>query len=127
MDKIWNVLASRGSVVPLFISQIKARNQLTLTEPCMTRFVMKLEETVDLVLFAFENGISGDIFVQKAPAYTIEVLAQVTEELFKVDNEIKVIGILHGEKMYETLLTDEECTHAIDMGNIYRVPAIKEI
>lgn len=120
-----NVLASRGSVVPLFISQIKAGNPLTLTEPSMTRFVMTLEEAVDLVLFAFENGTSGDIFVQKAPACTIEVLAQATKELFKADNEIKVIGIRHGEKMYETLLTDEECAHAIDMGNFYRVPADK--
>lgn len=120
-----NVLASRGSVVPLFISQIKAGTPLTLTEPSMTRFVMTLEEAVDLVLFAFENGTSGDIFVQKSPACTIEVLAQATKELFNVDNEIKVIGIRHGEKMYETLLTDEECAHAIDMGNFYRVPADK--
>lgn len=120
-----NVLASRGSVVPLFISQIKAGNPLTLTEPSMTRFVMTLEEAVDLVLFAFENGTSGDIFVQKAPACTIEVLAQATKELFNEDNEIKVIGIRHGEKMYETLLTDEECAHSIDMGNFYRVPADK--
>lgn len=120
-----NVLASRGSVVPLFISQIKAGNPLTLTEPSMTRFVMTLEEAVDLVLFAFENGTSGDIFVQKAPACTIEVLAQATKELFKAENKIKVIGIRHGEKMYETLLTDEECAHAIDMGNFYRVPADK--
>lgn len=120
-----NVLASRGSVIPLFISQINAGNPLTVTEPTMTRFVMTLEEAVDLVLFAFENGESGDIFVQKAPACTIEVLAQATKELFNADNEIKVIGIRHGEKMYETLLTDEECAHAIDLGNFYRVPADK--
>ena len=120
-----NVLASRGSVVPLFINQIKEGNPLTLTEPSMTRFVMTLEEAVDLVLFAFENGESGDIFVQKAPACTIEILARAVKELFKADNEIKVIGIRHGEKMYETLLTDEECANAIDLGNFYRVPADK--
>ncbi len=120
-----NVLASRGSVVPLFIKQINDGNPLTLTEPTMTRFVMTLEEAVDLVLFAFENGTSGDIFVQKAPACTIEVLANAVKELFHANNEIKVIGIRHGEKMYETLLTDEECAHAIDMGDFYRVPADK--
>ena len=120
-----NVLASRGSVVPLFINQIKEGNPLTLTEPSMTRFVMTLEEAVDLVLFAFENGESGDIFVQKAPACTIEVLAKAVKELFHADNELKVIGIRHGEKMYETLLTDEECVNAIDLGNFYRVPADK--
>ena len=120
-----NVLASRGSVVPLFINQIKEGNPLTLTEPSMTRFVMTLEEAVDLVLFAFENGESGDIFVQKAPACTIEILAKAVKELFRADNEIKVIGIRHGEKMYETLLTDEECANAIDLGNFYRVPADK--
>ena len=101
-----NVLASRGSVVPLFINQIKEGNDLTVTEPSMTRFVMTLEEAVDLVLFAFEHGESGDIFVQKAPACTIDVLAHAVKDLFNVDNEIKVIGIRHGEKMYETLLTD---------------------
>lgn len=120
-----NVLASRGSVVPLFINQINEGNPLTLTEPSMTRFVMTLEEAVDLVLFAFENGQSGDIFVQKAPACTIDVLAKAVKELFHAENEIKVIGIRHGEKMYETLLTDEECSNAIDMGNFYRVPADK--
>ena len=120
-----NVLASRGSVIPLFISQINAGNPLTVTEPTMTRFVMTLEEAVDLVLFAFEHGESGDIFVQKAPACTIDVLAKATKELFEVNNEIKVIGIRHGEKMYETLLTDEECSHAIDLGDFYRVPADK--
>ena len=120
-----NVLASRGSVVPLFINQINAGNPLTVTEPSMTRFVMTLEEAVDLVLFAFEHGESGDIFVQKAPACTIEVLAQAVKNLFKVNSETKVIGIRHGEKMYETLLTDEECANAIDLGEFYRVPADK--
>lgn len=120
-----NVLASRGSVVPLFINQIKEGSVLTVTDPTMTRFVMTLEEAVDLVLFAFENGESGDIFVQKAPACTIDILAQAIKELFRADNEIKVIGIRHGEKMYETLLTDEECANAIDMGDFYRVPCDK--
>ena len=120
-----NVLASRGSVIPLFIKQINDGMPLTVTEPSMTRFVMTLEEAVDLVVFAFENGESGDIFVQKAPACTIEVLAEATKRLFEVENEIKVIGIRHGEKMYETLLTDEECANAIDLGNFYRVPADK--
>lgn len=120
-----NVLASRGSVVPLFINQINEGNPMTVTEPTMTRFVMTLEEAVDLVLFAFENGTSGDIFVQKAPACTIDILAKAVKELFHADNEIKVIGIRHGEKMYETLLTDEECAHAIDLGDFYRVPADK--
>ena len=118
-----NVLASRGSVVPLFINQIKEGNDLTVTEPSMTRFVMTLEEAVDLVLFAFEHGESGDIFVQKAPACTIEVLAKAVQQLFHAENDIKVIGIRHGEKMYETLLTKEECAKAVDMGNFYRVPA----
>ncbi|TWH79363.1 nucleoside-diphosphate sugar epimerase/dehydratase [Sedimentibacter saalensis] len=120
-----NVLCSRGSVVPLFIEQIKAGLPLTVTEPSMTRFIMSLEEAVELVLFAYENAQSGDIMVQKAPATTIEVLAQAVKELFNADNEIKVIGIRHGEKMYETLLTKEESVHAIDMGNFYRVPADK--
>lgn len=99
--------------------------ELTVTEPTMTRFIMSLEEAVELVVFAFENAQSGDIMVQKAPACTIEVLARAVLELFDVKNEIKVIGIRHGEKMYETLLTNEECGHAIDMGNFYRVPADK--
>ena len=118
-----NVLCSRGSVVPLWIEQIKAGNPITITEPAMTRFVMSLEEAVDLVLFAFENGASGDILVQKAPACTIEVLAKAVCELFAPETEIKVIGIRHGEKMYETLLTNEECASAVDMGDFYRVPA----
>ena len=120
-----NVLCSRGSVVPLWIDQIREGKPITITEPAMTRFVMSLEEAVDLVLFAFENGESGDILVQKAPACTIEVLAEAVKELFAPDKEIKVIGIRHGEKMYETLLTNEECANAIDMGDFYRVPADK--
>lgn len=120
-----NVLCSRGSVVPLFIGQIKEGKPLTVTEPEMTRFIMSLEEAVELVVFAFENAQSGDIMVQKAPACTIRVLTQAVKELFNADNEVKVIGIRHGEKMYETLLTNEECAHAIDMGHFYRVPADK--
>ena len=108
-----------------FIEQIKNNQPLTVTDPTMTRFIMSLEEAVELVLFAFENAESGDILVQKAPACTIGVLAQAVKELFRVDNDIKVIGIRHGEKMYETLLTNEECAHAVDMGNFYRVPADK--
>lgn len=118
-----NVMCSRGSVIPLFIEQIKAGNPLTVTEPTMTRFIMSLEEAVELVIFAFENAAAGDIMVQKAPACTIEVLAQAVKELFHSKNEIKVIGIRHGEKMYETLLTNEECARATDMGGFYRVPA----
>ena len=98
---------------------------MTVTEPAMTRFIMSLDEAVELVLFAFENAQSGDIMVQKAPACTIEILAQSVKEIFHADNEIKIIGIRHGEKMYETLLTNEECAHAVDMGNFYRVPADK--
>lgn len=120
-----NVLCSRGSVVPLFIEQIKQGKPLTITEPNMTRFIMSLEEAVELVLFAYENAESGDIMVQKAPASTIGDLAQAVKELFHSDNQIKIIGIRHGEKMYETLLTNEECAHAIDMGNFYKVPADK--
>lgn len=120
-----NVMCSRGSVIPLFIEQIKSGKPLTVTEPKMTRFIMSLEEAVELVIFAFNNAESGDIMVQKAPATTIEVLAKAVKELFHADNEIKVIGIRHGEKMYETLLTNEECGHSIDMGNFYRVPADK--
>ena len=120
-----NVMCSRGSVIPLFIEQIKNGQALTITEPKMTRFIMSLEEAVELVLFAFEHAENGDIMVQKAPACTIEVLAQAVMELFHADNEIKIIGIRHGEKMYETLLTNEECAHAIDMGDFFRVPADK--
>ena len=120
-----NVLCSRGSVVPLWIDQIRAGNPITITEPSMTRFVMSLDEAVDLVLFAFEHGVSGDILVQKAPACTIEVLAKAVTELFAPGHEIRVIGIRHGEKMYETLLTNEECANAIDLGDFYRVPSDK--
>ncbi len=118
-----NVLASRGSVVPLFVEQIKAGKPLTVTDPTMTRFIMTLSEAVDLVLYAYEHAHTGDILVQKAPASTIGDLALAVRELFGADNEIRSIGIRHGEKMYETLLTDEECAHAIDLGNFYRVPA----
>ncbi len=120
-----NVMCSRGSVIPLWIDQIKNGNPITITEPSMTRFIMSLDEAVDLVLFAFENGVSGDILVQKAPACTIETLAKAVCELFAPDTEIKVIGIRHGEKMYETLLTNEECANAMDMGDFYRVPSDK--
>lgn len=120
-----NVLCSRGSVVPLWIEQIKAGNPITITEPSMTRFIMSLDEAVDLVLFAFEKGVSGDILVQKAPACTIEVLAKAITKLFEPGHEIRVIGIRHGEKMYETLLTNEECANAVDMGKFYRVPCDK--
>ena len=120
-----NVMCSRGSVIPLWIEQIKSGNPITITEPSMTRFIMSLDEAVDLVLFAFENGNTGDILVQKAPACTIEVLAKAVTELFESKEQIKVIGIRHGEKMYETLLTNEECTNAIDMDKFYRVPCDK--
>jgi UDP-glucose 4-epimerase len=121
-----NVMCSRGSVIPLWIDQIRNRQPITLTEPNMTRFIMSLEEAVDLVLFAFEHGTSGDILVQKAPACTIQTQAEAVCELFGGDKKnIKIIGIRHGEKMYETLLTNEECAHAIDMGKFYRVPCDK--
>ena len=120
-----NVMCSRGSVIPLWIDQIRNGLPITLTEPSMTRFIMSLDEAVDLVLFAFQNGVSGDILVQKAPACTIEVLAQAVTGLFAPGHEIRVIGIRHGEKMYETLLTNEECANAIDLGNFYRVPSDK--
>ena len=119
-----NVMCSRGSVIPLWIDQIRNGNPITLTEPKMTRFIMSLEEAVDLVLFAFEHGQNGDILVQKAPACTMRVQAEAVCELFNGKKEdIKVIGIRHGEKMYETLLTKEECAKAVDMGDFYRVPA----
>lgn len=121
-----NVMCSRGSVIPLFIEQIKEKKPLTITNPNMTRFIMSLDEAIDLVMFAFENAKSGDIMVQKAPACTIGVLAQAVKEIFHAENEdVKIIGIRHGEKMYETLLTNEECVHAIDMGDFYRVPCDK--
>ena len=121
-----NVMCSRGSVIPLWIDQIKSSNPITITDGTMTRFIMSLDEAVDLVLFAFENGENGDILVQKAPACTIQTQAEAVCELFGGNKEsIKVIGIRHGEKMYETLLTNEECANAIDMGNFYRVPCDK--
>ena len=118
-----NVMCSRGSVIPLFIDQIKAGNPITITDPHMTRFLMSLEEAVDLVLFAFEHGESGDILVQKADASTIGVLAQAIKEIFDPNAEIQYIGVRHGEKHHETLLTKEECQHAFDMGRYFRVPA----
>jgi len=118
-----NVMCSRGSIIPLFIKQIKEGKPLTITEPNMTRFMMSLDESVDLVLFAFRNAEPGDIFVQKAPAATIITLATALKELFKADNEIKIIGARHGEKMYETLCGKEEMSKAIDMGHFYRIPA----
>ena len=122
-----NVMCSRGSVIPLWIEQIRLGNSVTITDPKMTRFIMSLEEAVDLVLFAFEHAASGDILVQKAPACTIETQAKAVIKLFDPEHktEIKVIGIRHGEKMYETLLTNEECANTIDMGNFYRVPCDK--
>lgn len=119
-----NVMCSRGSVIPLWIDQIKSGNPITVTEPNMTRFIMSLEEAVDLVLFAFEHGENGDLLIKKAPACTIQTQAEAVCELFGGKKEdIKVIGIRHGEKMYETLLTNEECAKAVDMGDFYRVPA----
>ena len=119
-----NVMCSRGSVIPLWIDQIRSGQPITLTEPSMTRFIMSLEEAVDLVLFAFEHGENGDLLIQKAPACTIQTQAEAVCELFGGSKEdIKIIGIRHGEKLYETLLTNEECAKAIDMGNFYRVPA----
>ena len=119
-----NVMCSRGSVIPLWIDQIKAGNPITVTEPNMTRFIMSLEEAVDLVLFAFEHGENGDLLIKKAPACTIQTQAEAVCELFGGKKEdIRVIGIRHGEKMYETLLTNEECAKAVDMGDFYRVPA----
>lgn len=120
-----NVMCSRGSVIPLFIDQIKRGEELTVTEPEMTRFIMSLEEAVELVLFAFKNAESGDIMVQKAPSCTIGVLAEAVKEVFNANNSIRKIGIRHGEKMYETLLTNEECVSAIDVGDFYRVPMDK--
>ena len=119
-----NVMCSRGSVIPLWIDQIRSGQPITITDPTMTRFIMSLEEAVDLVLFAFEHGNSGDILVQKAPACTIQTQAEAVCELFGGKKEdIKIIGIRHGEKVYETLLTNEECAKAVDMGDFYRVPA----
>ena len=117
-----NVMASRGSVIPLWIDQIKNGKPITITDPNMTRFMMTLDDAVDLVLYAFENGVNGDLFVQKAPAATLLVLATALKELYRADNEIKIIGTRHGEKLYETLVTREEMFRAQDMGNYYRIP-----
>ena len=118
-----NVMGSRGSVIPLFISQILTGEPLTITDPQMTRFMMSIDDAVDLVVYAFEHGNAGDVFVQKAPAATIEVLAKALKKLFKSKNEIRMIGTRHGEKLYETLLTREEMARAEDMGDYYRIPA----
>lgn len=118
-----NVMASRGSVIPLFAEQIKSGGPITLTDPEMTRFMMTLDEAVELVLFAFENGKPGDLFVQKSPATTIRILAQAMKELYKASNEIKVIGTRHGEKLYETLVNREEMSKAVDLGRFYKIPA----
>ncbi|MEO8418818.1 MAG: nucleoside-diphosphate sugar epimerase/dehydratase [Methylophilaceae bacterium] len=118
-----NVMASRGSVIPLFISQLKEGKPLTITDPNMTRFLMSLEDSVDLVLYAYEHGQQGDIFVQKAPASTVADLAQALKEVFAKENEIRIIGTRHGEKLYESLISREEIAHAQDMGDYYRIPA----
>jgi UDP-glucose 4-epimerase len=118
-----NVMASRGSVIPLFVSQLKEGKPLTVTDPNMTRFLMSLEDSVDLVLYAYEHGQQGDIFVQKAPASTVADLAQALKEVFAKDNEIRIIGTRHGEKLYESLISREEMAHAKDKGGYYRIPA----
>lgn len=123
LTRYGNVMASRGSVIPLFIEQIKSGNPITITDPNMTRYLMSLEDAVDLVLFAYENGKQGDLFVQKAPAATIIDLAEALLELFNAKNEIKIIGTRHGEKLYETLCTREEMTKAVDLPGFYRIPA----
>ena len=121
-----NVMASRGSVIPLWVDQMEEGKPITITDPNMTRFMMTLDDAVDLVMYAFEHGENGDLFVQKADACSIGVLTQAIKELFGVPNyPVEVIGIRHGEKMYETLLTNEECAHAVDMGNFYKVPCDK--
>jgi len=117
-----NVMASRGSVIPLWIEQIKSGKPITITDPNMTRFMMTLDDAVDLVLYAFEHGVNGDLFVQKAPAATLLVLATALKELYRADNEIKIIGTRHGEKLYETLVTREEMFRAQDKGNYFRIP-----
>lgn len=123
LTRYGNVMASRGSVIPLFVKQIKNNEPITITDPNMTRFLMSLEEAVELVLFAFEHGNAGDLFVNKAPAGKIGDLAQALKELFNASNEVKIIGTRHGEKLYETLCTREEMQKAQDMGNFYRIPA----
>ena len=117
-----NVMASRGSVIPLWVEQIKSGKPITITDPNMTRFMMTLDDAVDLVLYAFEHGHNGDLFVQKAPAATLDVLAGALKQLYKADTEVRVIGTRHGEKLYETLVTREEMSKAIDMGEYYRIP-----
>ena len=117
-----NVMASRGSVIPLWVDQIKSNQPITITDPNMTRFMMTLDDAVDLVLFAFEHGENGDLFVQKAPAATLSVLAQALKELYKTDTEVKIIGTRHGEKLYETLVTREEMVKSVDMGDYFRIP-----
>ncbi len=117
-----NVMASRGSVIPLWIEQIKSNNVITITDPNMTRFMMTLDDAVDLVLYAFQHGKNGDLFVQKAPAATLDVLADALKQLYQADTEIKIIGTRHGEKLYETLVTREEMARAEDMGNYFRIP-----
>jgi UDP-glucose 4-epimerase len=117
-----NVMASRGSVIPLWIEQIKTKNPITITDPTMTRFMMTLDDAVSLVLYAFENGQNGDLFVQKAPAATLNILAQAIKDLYKIDTEIRIIGTRHGEKLYESLVTREEMAKSEDMGNYYRIP-----
>ena len=117
-----NVMASRGSVIPLWIDQMKAGNDITVTDPGMTRFMMTLDDAVDLVLYAFEHGKNGDLFIQKAPAATLSVLAEALRSLYKTDTQVKVIGTRHGEKLYESLVTREEMAKAIDMGNYFRIP-----
>ena len=116
-------MASRGSVIPLWIDQIKANKPITITDPKMTRYMMTLDEAVDLVLYAFEKGNQGDLFVQKAPAVTLDILAKSLKELYNSDSEVKIIGTRHGEKLYETLVTREEMFRSEDMGNYYRIPA----
>jgi UDP-glucose 4-epimerase len=122
LTRYGNVMASRGSVIPLWVEQMKAGNPITITDVNMTRFMMTLDDAVDLVLYAWQHGESGDLFVQKAPAATLAVLAQALKELYNLDTPIKVIGTRHGEKLYETLITREEMAHAIDMGRYYRIP-----
>ncbi|MBR8759085.1 polysaccharide biosynthesis protein [Porphyromonas levii] len=117
-----NVMASRGSVIPLWVDQIKSGKPITITDPNMTRFMMTLDDAVDLVLYAFEHGENGDLFVQKAPAATLDVLAKALKELYQTDTEVKIIGTRHGEKLYETLVTREEMVKSIDMGNYFRIP-----
>jgi UDP-glucose 4-epimerase len=123
LTRYGNVMASRGSVIPLFVDQMNAGKDITVTDPNMTRFMMTLDDAVDLVIYAFQNGQNGDLFVQKAPAATLEVLAKAVLELYKSKSKVKIIGTRHGEKLYETLVTREEMAKAEDMGNYFRIPA----